>query len=277
MLKESALKNAMMRFGLLLLLSSVLPFTASTQNSKHPLIITHLTDAFYVYTTYGNYEGKMIPANGMYVVTNEGAVLFDTPWDTTLFQPLLDSIRIKHAKKVIMCLATHFHEDRTAGLEYYAQSGIKTYTTRRTDELSKNHNKKRARHLLYQDSTFSFGSHTFRVIYPGEGHSPDNIVVWFPAQRVLYGGCLVKSTHDESLGNLSDANVMAYAATIRRVIKACPDPQFVIPGHNAWDDAGSLDHTLKMAEALKSKRPNQDRVQQPRDRAGIRSNNAFNH
>src|SRR5688572_33251789 len=100
------------------------------------LKISHLTGDFYIYTTYNMYEGNQIPANGMYVITSEGVVMFDTPWDTTQFQLLLDSISLKHHARVIMCMATHWHSDRTEGLAYYRQQGIRTYTTSLTDEYS---------------------------------------------------------------------------------------------------------------------------------------------
>ncbi|HNL66363.1 MAG TPA: hypothetical protein PKL81_14805, partial [Ferruginibacter sp.] len=89
------------------------------QPEKDKLAIAHLTGDFYIYTTYNTYEGTRVPANGMYLVTNSGVVMFDTPWDTTQFQPLLDSIKRRHNKNVIMCFATHWHSDKTAGLEYY--------------------------------------------------------------------------------------------------------------------------------------------------------------
>ncbi len=82
----------------------------------------------------------------MYLITNNGVVMFDTPWDTTQFQPLLDSIKLKHDKTVIMCFATHRHSDKTAGLKYYKQQGIKTNSTVLTDELSKK-NKKKEQHF----------------------------------------------------------------------------------------------------------------------------------
>ena len=69
------------------------------QTKEPKLKISHLTGDFYVYTTYNTYEGSQIPANGMYIVTNNGVVLFDTPWDTTQFQPLLDSIKIEAQQK----------------------------------------------------------------------------------------------------------------------------------------------------------------------------------
>ena len=113
------------------------------QAEKAKLKISPLTGDFYIYTTYNTYEESQVPANGMYLVTNDGVVMFDTPWDTTQFQPLLDSIQLKHNKRVVLCFATHWHSDKTAGLEYYRQQGIKTYTTALTDELSKKNNKKR--------------------------------------------------------------------------------------------------------------------------------------
>ena len=87
----------------------------SGQNGGSNLKITRLTGEFYVFTTFNSYKGKLVPANGMYLVTDNGVVMFDTPWDTTQFQPLLDSIKNRHHKKVVLCIATHFHEDRTGG------------------------------------------------------------------------------------------------------------------------------------------------------------------
>src|SRR5438270_2185540 len=83
------------------------------------LEIIHLTGDFYVYTTYQVLGGKPYPSNSMYVVTSKGVVLIDTPWDSTEFQPLLDSIEIRHHKKAVLCISTHYHSDRTAGLAFY--------------------------------------------------------------------------------------------------------------------------------------------------------------
>ena len=129
------------------------------QTTDSSLKISHLTGDFYVFTTYNLYKGSRIPANGLYFVTTKGVVMVDTPWDTTQFQPLLDSIKTRHNKSVILCIATHFHDDKTAGLEYYRQQGIKTYTTKQTDELSKTSRKKRAAYLIDKDTVFTIGQY----------------------------------------------------------------------------------------------------------------------
>ncbi len=223
------------------------------QESVPKLRITHLKGDFYIYETYNEYKGNRIPASGMYLVTKAGVVLFDSPWDTTQFQPLLDSIQQRHHSPVTMCFATHFHSDRTAGLEYYRKLGIKTFTTIQTDEFSQARGMKRAEFLLKKDSVFMVGGYSFETFYPGPGHAPDNIVLWFPQQKILYGGCLVKSTEDEDLGNLGDADVKKYASSIEKVIRHCPNPAYVIPGHGDWTDKRSLQHTLRMARNIKRK------------------------
>lgn len=226
--------------------------TAFAQDDKYDLKFTHLTGDFFIYESFGTYKGQRVGANAMYVVTEAGVVLFDTPWDTAQFQNLLDRIYKKHGKKVVMCIATHFHEDRSGGLAYYRSKGIKTYTTRMTDSISALKGMKRAEFLIGKDTTFIAGKYTFQIIYPGEGHTADNIVIWFPNQKILYGGCLIKSATDKTLGNLADANRNDYAQTIRNVITECSNPRFIITGHGDWKDKRSLQHTLDLAGQLKT-------------------------
>lgn len=232
----------------------LLTLTQTYGQTKEPkLKISHLTGNFYIYTTYNTYEGSEIPANGMYVVTNEGVILFDTPWDTTQFQPLLDSIKLKHKKDVKTCIATHWHSDRTDGLEYYKKLKIKTYTTKKTDELSKKNGKKRAEYLIEKDTVFNIGQYTFETYYPGQGHTEDNIVIWFEKQKVLYGGCLIKGVNAENLGYLGDGNSLEYETTLKNVKNKYQNPKYIIVSHHDWNNVNSLKHSIKMAKKLKRK------------------------
>ena len=223
------------------------------QTEEAKLKISHLTGDFYIYTTYSIYEGSQIPANGMYLLTNNGVVLFDTPWDTTQFQPLLDSIQLKHDKRVILCFATHWHSDRTEGLEYYKNKGIKTYTTVLTDELSKRNNKKRAEYLIVKDTIFNVGQYSFETFYPGQGHTTDNIVIWFEKDKILYGGCLIKGADANNLGYLGDANKTEYYFTLKKVDNKYSGPNFIIVSHSDWKNLNSLKHSIKLAKKLKRK------------------------
>ena len=221
------------------------------QSEKTKLAISHLTGDFYIYTTYNTYKNSLLPANGMYIVATNGVVLFDTPWDTTQFQPLLDSIKLRHNKNVIICLSTHWHSDRTAGLDYYKQQNIKTYTTALTDEWSKKNNAKRAEFLIDKDTVFNIEPYSFETFYPGEGHTADNIIIWFDKEKILYGGCLIKDADAKNLGYLGDANVAAYETTLKRVQLKCTNSKFIIVSHSDWDSINSLEHSIKLAKKLK--------------------------
>jgi metallo-beta-lactamase class B len=228
----------------LLLVAVIFPiFQIQAQNS---LRIERLRDDFYIFTTYQNYKGKPFPANGMYVVTNAGVIMIDTPWDTTQLQPLLDSINAKHKTRVVMAISTHSHADRTAGLTNLKASGVRTFTSALTDKLCVEHKENRAEYTFQNDTTFRVGQFSFEAYYPGEGHTMDNIVIWFPSQRVLYGGCLIKSTESTTLGNISEANLEQWPVTIQNIRKKIGTPLFIIPGHEGWADISSLEHTLML-------------------------------
>ncbi len=216
------------------------------QQQKSSLIISCLTNDFYLYTTYKTIDGKPFPSNSMYVITDSGVIMIDTPWDVDQTNPLLDSIENKHHKKVVMCIVTHSHADRTAGLDILKQKGIKTFSTQKTLELSKKQSEKQAAYYFISDTTFDFGNHSFQTYYPGEGHTKDNIIIWFSKEKILYGGCLVKSTEANGLGNVADANLAQWPISIKHVMEHFPKPIFVIPGHNGWSINQSLKHTLKL-------------------------------
>ena len=218
------------------------------QSKNSPLQISHLTGDFYVYKTFHDYKGTLISANAMYLVTDKGVVLFDAPWDQTQFQPLLDTIRARHNKDVIMCFATHSHEDRAGGLGFYEQKGIKTYTIKATDQILKEKNEKRAKFVIPNDTTFTVGQHSFEVYYPGKGHAPDNIIVWFNKEKILYGGCFIKSTEATDLGYLGDADVKDWEKSIKKVQTKFKNPKYIITGHDDWKDLNSLNHTLKLVK-----------------------------
>lgn len=230
----------------------LIPFLAVGQNVNTKLRFGKINDNVFSYTTYQLFSGTQFPSNSTYLVTNEGVVLFDTPWDETQFQPLLDSIEKKHNKKVVLSIATHFHDDSSAGLEYYAGKGIATYTSEFTKELAVKHSSKQAQHTFEKDTVFTVGGYRIETFYPGEGHSPDNIVIWLPKFKFLFGGCFIKSVENDNLGNLSDANVGVWEASLENLMKKYPKPNYVETGHfkgsKGWE---AIKHTRKLVREYK--------------------------
>jgi metallo-beta-lactamase class B len=188
----------------------------------------------------------MFPANGLYLVTPKGVVLLDTPWDSAQFRPLLDSIWLRHKQTVVLAIATHYHNDRTAGLAFLRQQGIKTYTSKTTWDLCAKFGEPQSEFYFTRDTVFRIGGLEIETYFPGGGHTRDNIVIWLKEDKILFGGCLVKSRESNSLGNTADAHLQQWENSIRNVMGRYPGPNIVIPGHGGWGNRRTLKHTLNL-------------------------------
>ena len=240
-----------MKRWLVLALGLICGIAASGQEVRRALEIAPLADGFYVFTTYNTVDGSLFPSNGLICLTQEGAVLIDTPWDTTQFQPLLDSIWSRHHQRVVATVSTHWHDDRTACTERFEKMGARTYSRIQTQDLCRANDNEVPAHGFLKDTTFHIGGLEFEAFYPGAGHAQDNIVVWFPKSRILYGGCLVKSVQSKGLGFTGDADLAHWPDAIRAVQQRYPQARWVIPGHQAWKGKEALSHTLKLLKAAK--------------------------
>lgn len=235
-------------FLLQLLFSVVGGIQKEVPASPAPLEISHLTGDLYVYTTYQTYQDQRVPSNSMYLVTDQGVVLVDVPWDTGQIEPLLDSISTRHQKKVVMSISTHWHEDRTSGLNIFREKGIRTYSTQKTYELSLKNKKELAQFQFHSDTTFTIGQYQLETYYGGEGHTTDNIVVYFKKDQVLFGGCAVKDIEATDLGNIQDANLDQWPLTIRNFQDRFSELRYVIPGHGSGHSPEALVHTLNLLD-----------------------------
>src|SRR5208283_5908348 len=74
---------------------------------------------------------------------------------------------------------------------------------------------------------FALQDGNIRGIYLGPSHKPDDIFVYFPKEKVLYGGCVLK----EKLGNMDGADLAEYPKTLRRLKQLGLDITMIVAGH----------------------------------------------
>ncbi|MGO4294516.1 subclass B1 metallo-beta-lactamase [Chitinophaga sp. RAB17] len=226
------------------LLCSFAVFAQDTSFRIHP---TQLTGNVYVDVSYGEYKGAAVPANGLYIVTGKGIVLINTPWSEAQTRQLVDTLEKQYHQKITHCIVTHFHADCTAGLDVLKQIGVKTYSTQQTLDLCKAKGEKEAQYVFRKDTTFNIHGVTLQTYYPGEGHTKDNIVIWLPQSKVLYGGCFVKSLEATNMGFTGDGNLKEYPASLKRLKRKFPRPAYLIPGHDGWKGGmEQVDHSLQL-------------------------------
>lgn len=225
---------------------------ASANNST--LKIKTVADNVYQHISYMHVEPwGMVGASGLVVVEGKNAHIIDTPWSQADTKKLIKWIEEKGlvAKSAV---ATHFHEDASAGIPFFNKSNINTYATLQTNKLLKEHHKEQASHVI-PTRTFELVSDTIEIFYPGPGHSQDNIVVWLPKSKVLFGGCFVKNLKSKNLGNTEDASIDVWPASIKSVMNKYPTIEIVVPGHGKIGDTRLLEHTAALA--MKFNQPEQ--------------------
>jgi len=232
-------------FVLCLFISAI----AFGQKKAMKISITPLTKNFYVCTSYGYPDDKSpaYPANSLFAVTDKGIVLINTPWGEEQTQQLVDSVKQRFNKKIIFCVGTHFHDDCVAGFDVLKKQGAKTYTSQQTYTLAKKENNELPQYTFTADTTFNIAGIMLQTYYPGAGHTQDNIVVWLPQDKILFGGCLVKSLEADNKGFTGDADLKQWPASIKAVQTRFKNARYVIPGHLGWQGGlKQLNHTLRI-------------------------------
>ena len=66
---------------------------------------------------------------------------------------------------------------------------------------------------------------------------------------MLFGGCLVKADTATTVGNVADADVRQWPASVARVRARYPRARLVVPGHGAVGGASALRATEALIAA----------------------------
>lgn len=221
-----------------LLILGLLMAGCQSHNSHSPstnpgLQVEELEPGVWMHTSYNTFDGVLYPSNGLIVREGDHLVLLDSAWGADATEELLVWIDEEIGLPVARALSTHFHDDRTGGVGVLEAAGIQVWSHPMTQTLSAAEGNPVPPNALAgleePGSTVRFG--TLEVLYPGGGHARDNIMVWLPEQKILYGGCAVRELATDHLGNTADADLAYWPRAIRHAQHHYPDAETVIPGH----------------------------------------------
>jgi glyoxylase-like metal-dependent hydrolase (beta-lactamase superfamily II) len=189
-----------------------------------------------------------IDSNGLVVKLGNEALLVDTPWNDAQTERLLDWAE-RSAAPVTSAVVTHSHRDRSGGIGALRRRAIPALSLDLTLERAKAENKPLPEPVVSVARPQHDDPRGFQVFYPGPGHTVDNIVVWFPAARVLHGGCLVKSIDATGMGYVGEADLRGWPAAIAALQKRYAAAEIVVPGHGALAGAAALQKTVELVRA----------------------------
>lgn len=222
-----------------------------------------IAEGVWVHKSYETIEpyGSVL-SQGLVIVENDQAIIIDSAWNNADTELIIDLVREDLNATPVLAIPTHAHADKMGGLAEFKKAGIDTVAYDLTNEDAV------ARGFEAADRSFlpsfTFGKITapdagdpptlnegpnIEVFFPGEGHTRDNIVVYVPSAKVIFGGCLIRPGSASTMGNTADGNVDTWAASVRAVADAFPDAEIVVPSHGKAAGRELLDHTIQLAEA----------------------------
>ncbi|NVJ97954.1 MAG: subclass B1 metallo-beta-lactamase [Alphaproteobacteria bacterium] len=220
--------------------------------SDDDVTIRPLVDGVWLHTSGHTFDdGTHYTANGLIIRDGDHLVLIDSAWGDAKTAMLLDEIQSAIGLPVHMAVATHSHEDRAAGANVMKARGIRYYASATTRALIAERGGAAPEYMLdlpaEAGATVKFGP--AEILYPGTAHTADNLIVWFGAQNLLFGGCAVREASSQSLGYFKEGDPATWGGAMRLAKAAYSDAQIVVPGHGEVGDISLLDHTAALAAA----------------------------
>jgi metallo-beta-lactamase class B len=209
--------------------------------------IRQISSRTWTHTSYEMIDGYSTDANGMLIDCSTGLVLVDACWNDAQARTLLRMVDDRFHKPVLLAIITHSHSDRIGGIGELKAAGIKVVSTDLTAKYAIASGYPAP--LTELDSRLTklrIGDTDLEVFYPGAGHTKDNMVVWIPSDRILFGGCRIKSLSSDSLGNIADADLGARGPSVENLKQRYPYAKLVVPGHGQVGGVELLQHTIDL-------------------------------
>lgn len=190
-----------------------------------------------------------VPANGLIVVSAGEAALIDTPWTNPQSEQLVDWLHRSFDVRVTKVVVTHSHQDCMGGLEVLHKAGAASFGLDKTTATARKAGLPVPQHTFTGVLETEVGARKLEIRYVGGGHTVDNIVVWIPDEKILFGGCFVKAVSAKDLGNTREADLGAWPGSIERLLARYGDARLIVPGHGAPGGKELLIHTLELLRA----------------------------
>ena len=215
---------------------------------------------------------KGFMSNAGFVVTGEGVVVFDALGTPALGRALIAAIRTITPAPIRRVIVSHYHADHVYGLQPLEEAGAEIWAYRAgeayfTSGLAEERLAQRRADLfpwvdettrvvrphrwLDGDTDFRLGGLTFRLVWSGGGHSPEDLMLYVVEDRLLFAGDLIFAGRIPFVGNGDSKGWLAATQTMLALA-----PGVVVPGHGpasrdvARDLALTRDYLVYLRETM---------------------------
>jgi len=186
-------------------------------------------------------------SNAAFVVTPKGVVVIDALGSPALAERLLVQIKAVTSQPVTHVLVTHYHADHIYGLQTFRAMGAtiiahraaKEYLNSETARLRMEASRQQlapwingdtrlvqADQWIEGDTKLQVGGVEFQIKPVGPSHTPEDIAVYLPSEKVLFAGDLVFRSRIPYVGQADSRHWISAMETLLNF-----DSKVIVPGH----------------------------------------------
>jgi glyoxylase-like metal-dependent hydrolase (beta-lactamase superfamily II) len=209
-------------------------------------------------------ENKGWNSNSHFVVTGKGVLLFDTGSSESIGNGIKNAIKSVTDQPVRWIVNSHSHADHWLGNAAFTDTVEEIIASDHTVRIMKKYGEEDVKfyskvtkgsigetQLLYpnkvlnQREKYNFGSVSVQFIFSNDGHSPGDILMWLPKQKIIFGGDALSSDWMPMI--TGHGNVSNLINTLYSIIKL--NPKTVLTGHGK---ATTVKSVIRDADLLSS-------------------------
>ena len=258
-------KRVLQYFGLFTLFTS----SALAVNSDFNFSVTPVADNVYsiISPSYGrpSAENKGWNSNSHFVVTKSGVLVFDTGSSEIIGKGIIKAIKSVTEQPIRWVVNSHSHADHWLGNAAFLNIGAKIIATasstsamkedgqgvvdafeRMTEGATGNSSIAYPTTLLTKREKRMFGEVEVEFIFANDGHSPGDVLMWLPKQKIILGGDVVNSDWIPIM--TPRGNVPHLIDTLNAIIKL--DPAIVLTGHGKGTTVQSVIRDVNLLSSV---------------------------
>jgi len=208
----------------------------------------------------GSAANQNFISNAAFVVTPTSVVVIDALGSPALAERLLTEIRKVTSLPISHVLITHYHADHIYGLQAFKAAGAtvvahraaREYLNSEAAQLRMAASREQlapwvnaqtqlvpADLWLDRDTTLVVGGVEFQIRMVGPSHTPEDLAVYLPSEKVLFAGDLVFRSRIPYVGQADSRHWIVALDTLLGI-----DAQVIVPGHGALSSEARLDMQL---------------------------------